>query len=62
MEKGRTKMKVTMIEIECNADELAANRTFADTLLDTLTRISNSIAPSNCDASEDESEDEYGND
>ena len=51
-------MKITMIEIECNADELAANRTFADTLMNALTRISNSIAPSHYDASEDESEDE----
>lgn len=49
-------MKVTMIEIECNAEELAANRTFADTLMNALTRISGSIAPLRYEASEDEDE------
>ena len=46
-------MKIKMIEIECNGEELRANRTFCDAVVEAMTRMCDSIGMSgNVDVSE----------
>lgn len=52
-------MKITITEIEASTDDLMANRSIADALMDALSRVCDAIARSTVEAKEIDGDDEW---
>ena len=53
-------MKITLIEFECNADELKQSRTLSDSMTYALSRLCERIAPVSDETEEDEGAEQDG--